>query len=242
MAIISIRWAPDLKLMPRRIDSHFPAAGPERAEDLLRRVTVLESELGQRDQETQRRFRNMLAMVRAIIRQTGDDVDTLDDYRALIEGRIASFTRVQSLLLSDHEAGIDLFTMVADEVLLAGLDARTVECRGESVQLSAAAAGLFALLTHELVQGTASSSMTANQYPVAWIDREISDREQGRFLCIHWHERFHRSSTGQERAAGDWIEDALTYELGAHIEHGEDEGGAVYSYVIPLETALARER
>ncbi|MBO9575308.1 MAG: hypothetical protein J7494_06210 [Sphingobium sp.] len=216
------------------------ASGRRSATDasLRQRVAALEAELGYRSQETQRRFRNMLGMIRAIIRQTGEDVATLEDYRAQIEGRIGSFTRVQSLLLADYEGGMDLFTLVADEVLLAGLGGGAIECHGESAQLSAAAASLFALLMHELVHLVASDPMVTSDYPLATISREISDREKGRFLCIHWQQRGRDRSEEPSRISFGWIEDSLVYELGAVIERQQRKEGLCRSYAIPLETAL----
>lgn len=217
----------------------FKAMGngqPADDDPLQQRMADLQDEFAWRNQEMQRRLRNMLAMIRSIIRQTGEETESLDDYRAHIEGRIASYMRVQSLMLFEGDAGLDLFALVADEALLAGLSRDAIALQGESVRLSATAAGLFALLLHELVRIGASSGHQAG-VPFASVSCDV-DRTERR-LRMEWRQR-----TGPDSGDGapfHWIESALSYELNAEIDTVEQDEQVVRRYCLPMDAGLARE-
>jgi len=208
---------------------------PQSDEGLRRQVAALQEELGTRQREAQRRLRNMLAMIRSIIRRTGEDATSLEDYHLRLEGRIAAFTRVQAILLSDQNIGIALFSLVADERLLAALDDCAIEVRGEDMALSPAAANLLVLLIHELVQRLPASEQTA--FPLAILHAAFADDDARDTVIIDWTERVVASPAPSPSPA--WLDDALVYELNARIEPIHDSNWAGSRYRIPAHMLLS---
>jgi len=220
-------------------DPARPSASGEKPQSnagLRRQIAALREELAARQQETQRRLRNMLAMIRSIIRRTGEDATSLEDYHLRLEGRIAAFTRVQAILLTDQEIGIALFSLVADERLLAGLDDRAIETHGDDVAISPAAASLLALLVHELVQGLPAIGPTA--FPLAVL-HVVSARDEGSgAVTIDWTERQDGRSASASRIP-PWLNDALAYELNAEIQPLNQKASMGWRYRIPARMLLS---
>lgn len=99
--------------------------------------------------EVDHRANNLLAVVQATVRLT--EADTVEDFKATLEGRIRALARAHSLLARSRWSGVDLAQLVADE--LAGLEASTatrVFMAGPSIRLDPAAAQSVAVALHEL--------------------------------------------------------------------------------------------
>jgi len=210
---------------------------PQSDAGLRRQVAALQEELGIRQREAQRRLRNMLAMIRSIIRRTGEDATSLEDYHLRLEGRIAAFTRVQAILLSDQDIGIALFSLVADERLLAALDERAIEVRGEDMALSPAAANLLVLLVHELVQRLPAAGQAS--FPLAILHAAFADDHARDTVIIDWTERV--LTPPPASPSPSWLDDALIYELNAHIEPINGNAWAGSRYRIPAHMLLSND-
>lgn len=218
--------------------TRFSASGERLQSDagLRRQIAALQGELAAKQHEAQRRLRNMLAMIRSIIRRTSDDTTNLENYRLRLEGRIAAFTRVQALLLSDQENGIGLFSLVADERLLAGLDDRAIETRGDDIAICPAAANLLVLLIHELVQGLSANKRAA--FPLAVLHVVSANLYRDGAITIEWTERDDEISARASRIP-PWLDDALTYELNAEIKSAADDASVGWRYRIPARLLLS---
>lgn len=96
-------------------------------------VEVLRAELGEYRREAQHQVRNILSVVRSIARRTAEEGETAEDYRARLDGRLGSFTRLQGHFLQNPTGGVDLCALVADELLAFGVGAgRRTACRRRS--------------------------------------------------------------------------------------------------------------
>lgn len=165
------------------------------------------------------RARNTLAMVRAIIRRSADSARSAEDCVARLDGRLGAIGRVQSAGLSDPAAGIDLHSIVADE-LLAHLarEGERVDLSGPRVLLAPRAAEVFALAMHELASNAVEHgalTRPGGHIAVAW---RLEPSEMAPVLDLAWTE------TGMggvpeglpRRGFGtEMLERTLRYEFGA---------------------------
>jgi PAS domain S-box-containing protein len=102
--------------------------------------------------ELQHRGRNTLAMVRSIARRTLARSDTLEEFQMNFEGRLDAFARSQALVARDPNAGVDLATLVADELLAHhARESDRVVIAGPAVRLPGKVADTLGLAIHELV-------------------------------------------------------------------------------------------
>ena len=67
--------------------------------------------------EEQHDFRNMLAVVRAVARRSADGADTVEEYAAVLDGRLSAYLHVQAAIARDAGRCVDLLTLIADELL-----------------------------------------------------------------------------------------------------------------------------
>lgn len=139
--------------------------------------------------EIDHRAKNMLAVVHSLVQMTrADDVAGL---RAAITGRIQSLARVHSLLAAGRWEGVDLPTLVREELAaFAGQDTARVTAAGPALNLKPAAAQALALVLHELATNAAkygALSVGAGRLDIAW---ELSGGlGSGGRLTLHWQER-----------------------------------------------------
>ncbi len=124
--------------------------------------------------ELQHRVRNILAVVRSIIRRTHDADQSAEEFVQHLEGRLGALARTQVLLTRAVDAGADLELVIRDELDAQAADFDRVDLSGPGVRLPAKVAEVLTLAVHEL-------STNALKYGVFSSDR-------GR-LTIEWHER-----------------------------------------------------
>jgi len=100
--------------------------------------------------ELQHRVRNLLAMIRSVAARTGDTAGSVDEYRDLIEGRLRALARTQALLTRTANAGVDLDTLVREEVTVQAEHGGQYVISGPVLLLAPKAAEVLTLAVHEL--------------------------------------------------------------------------------------------
>ncbi len=172
--------------------------------------------------EVDHRSRNVLAVVRSIIRMTAAeapaDVETLVE---VLEGRIAAMARVHTLLSATHWQGANLVDIVQAETAAAGAQVRS---EGPAVQLIASAAQALAMVLHELVTNASkygALSQAGGVLAIAWRQTEAG-------VELDWTERGGPALAGApaRRGFGSEMMDAnIAGPLAGTIErHWEPEG------------------
>ncbi|MEQ8771242.1 MAG: HWE histidine kinase domain-containing protein, partial [Erythrobacter sp.] len=163
--------------------------------------------------ELQHRVRNLLAMVRSIIRQSAEGYEDVDDYVAHLTGRIDAMARTQVMLTRRAGAAIDLESLIRDELARVAQDER-LAMAGPSVQLSAKAAEVLTLAIHELATNSIKYGALGSEGRLAirWF---VTLRESGEWLEIMWEEKCPEPVVEPSRRGfgTELIEGRVPYEL-----------------------------
>ncbi len=96
--------------------------------------------------EVDHRSNNLLAVIQGMVRLT--TADSIEAYRAELEGRIESLGRANSLIAARRWADIDLLSLVVEE--LAPMQSGRLSISGDSLKLSPDSAQSLAMVIHEL--------------------------------------------------------------------------------------------
>jgi len=122
--------------------------------------------------ELQHRVRNTLAVVRSIARRTADNSTSVDSMLAHFQGRLDAFSRVQAALTRKPDAGIDLTSLIEEEMVAhAARDGEQVQIDGPAVSLDAKTAERLSLAIHELATNAVKHGALTNgngQVAISW--------------------------------------------------------------------------
>lgn len=167
---------------------HHPAESELQRFDILARLAadLIERKLNE-DQikllglEAEHRTRNVLATAQAIVRLTR--AESLEEYKAAIEGRIQALANTHSLFAKSGWAGAELRTLVLQE--LSPYGQTRFEVDGPDLAFEPLMAQALALCLHELTTNAAkfgALSVSAGRVRVAW------SRPAGGRLTLRWSE------------------------------------------------------
>ena len=124
--------------------------------------------------EVDHRANNLLAVMQGLVRLTRGD--TVDAYRAALEGRFAALARANSLIAERRWANVNLRSLVEEEMGV--FSRRSVTITGEAVEVSPTAAQALGMLIHELCTNAlkyGALSDARGKVSVSWsIDAEGS--------------------------------------------------------------------
>lgn len=121
--------------------------------------------------ELDHRVKNTLAVIQALVGQTGRRADTLADYVTGLERRIGSMARSQNLLTQSRWEGIAVRTLLAGECEQYDHAGRIVALRGPDITLAPKAGLALSLAVHELATNAAkygALSVDGGQVRVDW--------------------------------------------------------------------------
>lgn len=193
----------------RRVEAEL-SAERVRNEDLARQLDDIR-------RETQHSVRNILAVVRSIARRSASSTESVEEYREYLDGRIGAFSRVQATIVRNPGAGVDLETLISDELVSFGIRlGEQVRIEGPRIRMRDKPAGLVGLAFHELVLNSINHGAVGDGglVEVSW------HRERGATgdLCIQWIDRGVGKGTGNlgthKRGFGSQVlQEAIAYEL-----------------------------
>jgi two-component sensor histidine kinase len=170
--------------------------------------------------ELNHRVRNILGVIRGLIRQSKPTGGSVEDFVALVDGRIHALARAHNQITQDHWGPAPLKALIDAEAaaFMAGASDR-VHVDGPPLLLNPQAYSAMALVMHELVTNSAKYGSLSDSGEVR-IEWKRDDRGD---LLFHW-----RESGGPPVAAptrkgfGSTIIDrSIPYDLGgeAHVEY-----------------------
>lgn len=189
--------------------------------------------------ELRHRVRNMLAVIRSIARRTAKTSATVEDYWSHLEGRIDALARVQTVRIRDPEAGVDLESLIAQELLAhQAQQGERVQILGPPIQLRARAAETLGLAIHELVTNAikyGALSGSGGRIKAAW-QIEVDHEGEAR-LVLAWAETGVAGFQGQAQRQGfgmELLKRTLSFELKATATVLFEPGGLHWHIEIPL--------
>lgn len=100
--------------------------------------------------ELQHRARNVLAVVRSLIRRSGNTAESQEDFASHLEARISALARTQGALTFHEHEGPELEDLVRAELAANAVRDNQVVITGPSLRLAPRAAEAMALALHEL--------------------------------------------------------------------------------------------
>ncbi len=189
--------------------------------------------------ELQHRVRNTLAVIRSVARRTGETSDSVEAYAGNLDGRIAAFARTQAAVTRDPSAGLDLATLIRDELSALDQGADQVRLAGPVVVLQAKAAETLGLALHELATnavkyGALSSAVGALE--VRWGIEPDTTEGLGR-LTLDWIETtpgVAQSPPARKGFGSELLQEGLKFELEAETSMTFSTEGLRFQLVIPV--------
>lgn len=192
--------------------------------------------------ELQHRVRNVLALVRSIIRRSSYAGESIEDFSSHLEARVSALARTQGSLAIDSRVGCDLEDLIRAEFAANAIRDNQFSINGPALRLSTRATETLALTLHELTINAlkfGAFTATTGQINTDWsIDHKSTPPQ----LYFRWCE----SGVGavapfaQRRGFGqELIERVLPYELGARTRLTFAPGGLRCEIELPLNERTA---
>jgi two-component sensor histidine kinase len=205
------------------------SASQERLRQFGRRQAVLVAEL-------QHRTRNLLGVIRSVVRRTAETSDDLESFLTHFDGRLSAIVRTHTALTRGHEVSACLEALILEE-FLAAAGAERVTLEGPEVQLSGKVAESISLAMHELVTNAVKYGALATPKGHVHVSWTVSERDGGPRLALNWRETGVGVIDVQPSRMGfgrRLLEKALPYELGACTALQFAPGGVCVSIEAPL--------
>lgn len=196
--------------------------------------------------ELQHRVRNTLAVVKSITIRTAESSSSVDEMAAHLSGRLEAFARVQSAVTRNPDAGIELSSMVADEMLAhAAHEGDGLSIDGPYVALRPKAAESMSLALHELatnaVKHGALAGRNGGNIAIKW---KLNGKRGNGHLDFEWVEHSGNGAIARPARHGFGMElltRILPYDLGAKTKVEFMESGLRFAMALPAEHLASTE-
>lgn len=165
--------------------------------------------------DLQYRLRNVLGLVRSLVRHTAETSCSTGELAANLEGRIGALARVHSLVMRELDAGVDLQELIDSELSASEVRQRA-RASGPPIRLRAKAAETLGLVVHELIANArkhGALSSADGQITIAW-HREVDCESP--CVRLDWREVGTRPRAPPRAHRGfgrELIERTVPYEL-----------------------------
>jgi two-component system CheB/CheR fusion protein len=173
--------------------------------------------------ELQHRVRNVLGLVRSLVRRTAESSVSAEEYAAHLEGRISALARTQAFALRQPRDGVNLEELVDAELIAHAARDGKVKTAGPPVRLRAKAAETLGMALHELTTNAVKFGVLAVP--------------QGR-LTITWRKELDREDPAVRL---EWVEEGVPIRAPTHRGFGRDLLERTVPYELRGATRLAFE-
>jgi two-component system CheB/CheR fusion protein len=167
--------------------------------------------------DLQYRLRNVLGLVRSLVRHTADTSFSTAELAANLEGRIGALARIHGIVMRELDSGVDLQELIDAEIAAHGLHQRAT-ASGPAVRLRAKAAETLGLVVHELIANARKHGALCSphgQVTITW-HREVG--RESPCVRLNWREIGTRPDIPPATRRGfgrELIERTVPYELRA---------------------------
>ncbi len=188
--------------------------------------------------EMQRRVRNVLAVVRSIAVRTAETSDTIADLVAHLDGRLGALARTQLTLTRSPDTGLDLESLVREEVLAQAGPESALEVAGPDVYLFGKTAEVLSQAIHELTTNAVKYGALSTPGGTVTVGWSLAPPGMPERLHLHWREAGVRVMATAPRRRGfgaELVEQRLAYELRGKGELVFRPGGVACLIEVPLD-------
>ncbi|MHA6722751.1 HWE histidine kinase domain-containing protein [Sphingomonas sp. RS2018] len=182
--------------------------------------------------ELNHRVRNILGVIRGLIRQSQPEDEAVKDFVRMVDGRIHALARAHNQITDDHWGPAPMQALIDAEAAAFVDEQDRVVSEGEPVMLNPQAYSTMALVMHELVTNSTkygALSVPEGRVTISW------HRDDNQDLMIRWLERDGPPVVAPKRQGfGTTIIDrSVPYDLGgdARIDYAMD--GVEATFRIP---------
>jgi two-component sensor histidine kinase len=183
--------------------------------------------------ELNHRVRNILGVIRGLIRQSNHDGDEgVQKFVQMVDGRIHALARAHNQITDDHWGPAPLQTLIDAEAAAFAADrAERLVATGPPILLNPQAYSTMALVIHELVTNSTKygSLSTAGRVEMSWHRNKDHD------LILDWREQGGPPvRQPQRKGFGTTIvERSVPYDLGGAAHAHYNESGFEVKFCIP---------
>lgn len=195
--------------------------------------------------ELNHRIKNTLAMVQAIVQGVGQRCDTLPEFLAAFEPRLAALARAHSILTEPGEYQVGLRHLLWRELTpyVGDDDSDRVRLEGDDLTLARELAIAMEMVFHELVTNATKYGALSNDTGMVTVQCECAELPDGPQARIDWIE-----SGGPPLEASDssgfgslLIQSSVSHDLGGSVEMRFLPEGLHCSMTFPLTPNLEIE-
>ncbi len=182
--------------------------------------------------ELNHRVRNILALIRALMGQSGREANSVAEFVKTLDSRVQSLARAHDQLTTDQWGPARLTDLISTEAsaYLSGETQRLV-CTGPELTITPNAFTVLALVIHELMTTAAKYGALSDSGTVK-VDWHLDDRED---LVINWSESGGPAVLPPTRKGFGTtvIQDSIPHELDGEAQISYKTAGLSARFVIP---------
>jgi two-component sensor histidine kinase len=181
--------------------------------------------------EVDPRAKNLLALVQATVQLT--HADTVEDFKAAIEGRLQALSNAHTLLAQSRWAGANLHTLVTEELAPYDLEGTSrAHINGPELVLEPKSAQTIAMVLHELTTNAVkygALSVPSGRLLVEWSHGETQ-------LVICWSEADGPPVKPPSREGfGTRVVGRVVHDLEGKLQFDWNPDGLACEIIIPLD-------
>lgn len=182
--------------------------------------------------ELNHRVRNILGLIRGLIRQSQPADDAVREFVGVVDGRVHALARAHNQITEDHWGPASLETLIDAEAAAFEAEGDRIVRTGDPVMLNPQAFSTLALILHELV--TNSTKYGSLSVPEGTVDLSWRRGERGDLL-IEWRDRGGPPVKKPSRKGFGTtiIERSVPYDLGGEASVNYAETGFEADFCIP---------
>jgi light-regulated signal transduction histidine kinase (bacteriophytochrome) len=182
--------------------------------------------------ELNHRVRNILGVIRGLIRQSRPDEEAVQEFVQVVDGRIHALARAHNQITDDHWGPAPFEALIeAEAAAFAAAKQNSIIAKGPPVLLNPQAYSTMALVIHELVTNSTKYGSLSGEGEVHldWTRNDAGD------LVITWHEQGGPPVKKPTRKGfGTTIIDrSVPYDLGGSAKIDYDPAGVRAQFCIP---------
>ncbi|TPW26108.1 sensor histidine kinase [Pararhizobium mangrovi] len=184
--------------------------------------------------EVAHRSKNQLTVIQAMLNQTAKLSDTKEEFAEAFRKRVAGLARSTDLMISNATQGVDLATLVADQIeTFRPSEPERVVIAGPEIRLDAQSAQVLGMAIHELATNAAKYGAFAGAEGLVEVTWTLED-ETVRF---DWRERQVPISAVPERKGFGSVvlERILGISLGAELERTMHDDGIEWVFLVSVD-------